>query len=72
MCVDDEESCHLNEQIRELGSVPMHTLVDELLAADERSIGIAHLWHLLATRRIDCDISRPLNRDTEFWIPTDE
>ena len=69
---DSENSEWLLENIRELGSAPMRYLVDELIAADERSIGIAHLWHLLAARRIDCDISRPLNTDTEFWIPTDE
>ena len=69
---DAEDTVWLIDQIRRLGSAPMGYLVDELIAADERSIGIAHLWHLLATRRIDCDVSRPLNNDTEFWIPTDE
>ena len=72
MGFDDEDSRRLIEHIRELGSAPMHYLVDERVASEERSVGIAHLWHLLSTRRIDCDISRPLNGYTEFWIPTDE
>ena len=72
MTFDHEETAQLIEHIRRLGSAPMRYLVDELIAADERSVGIAHLWHLLATRVIDCDISRPLNTDTECWIPTDE
>ena len=29
----------------------------------------AHLLHLLATRCLDCDISRPLDGHTELWIP---
>ena len=29
----------------------------------------AHLLHLLATRHLDCDISRPLDGETELWIP---
>ena len=72
MRVDNRDSEWLIENIRELGSANMQYLVDELIAADERSSGIAHLWHLLATRRIDCDISRPLSRNSEVWSPTDE
>jgi hypothetical protein len=49
--------------------------VDYLLARHfpgiYRAEGIAHLWHLLATRKIDCDISRPLNMFTEVWVPTE-
>ena len=67
---DDSE--WLFDTIRTMGSAPMRYLVDERLAAGRPSVGIAHLWHLLATRRLDCDISRPLNSGTEIWIPTDE
>ena len=55
-----------------MGKAPMNHLVDTRLTADRPSVGIAHLWHLLATRRVDCDISRPLNQQTKFWITTDE
>ena len=72
MDFNNDDSEWLIENIRELGSANMQYLVDELIAADEQSIGITHLWHLLATRRLDCDISRPLRRDSEVWIPTDE
>lgn len=72
MRFDNHDSEWLIENIRELGSANMQYLVDELIAAGERSIGIAHLWHLLATRRLDCDISRPLRQDGEVWIPTDD
>ncbi len=68
----DEESQWLLDVISRVGAAPMRHLVDTRVAADRPSVGIAHLWHLLATRRLDCDISRPLNHDTEFWIPTDE
>ena len=67
---DDSE--WLLDTIRTIGSAQMRYLVDERLAAGRPSVGIAHLWHLLATRRLDCDISRPLNRNTEVWIPTNE
>ena len=68
----NEDSAWLLDTIRQMGSAQMRYLVDERLAAGRPSVGITHLWHLLATRRLDCDISRPLNSSTELWIPTDE
>lgn len=72
MQVAAEDSQWLLDTVRTMGCAPMRYLVDERVAADRPSVGIAHLWHLLATRRLDCDISRPLNHDSEFWVPTDE
>lgn len=72
MQFSQDDSKWLLDTIRTMGLAPMRYLVDERLAAGRPSVGIAHLWHLLATRRLDCDISRPLNRNTELWIPTDE
>jgi len=34
-----------------------------------RAEGVRHIWHLLATRQLDCDLTRPLNDMTELWIP---
>ncbi len=68
----NEENQRILDAIGGMGTAPMSHLVDTPLTADRPSIGIAHLWHLLATRRLDCDISRPLNRETELWITTDE
>ena len=31
----------------------------------------AHLWHLLATRRLDCDLTSPLDNLTPFWTLPD-
>ena len=68
----EEDSQWLLDTVRAMGCAPLRYLVDERVAAGRPSVGIAHLWHLLATRHLDCDISRPLNHDTEFWVPTDE
>lgn len=66
----DEENQSLLDVIRTMGVAPMRRLIDRQPTPDGPPVGIAHLWHLVAIRRLDCDISRPLNRDTEFRIPT--
>jgi hypothetical protein len=30
--------------------------------------GLAHIFHLIAIRRLDCDISTPLSHTTELWV----
>lgn len=51
------------------GQATFTAILDEHFGGIYRSEGIAHLWHLLATRQLDCDISFPLGNDTELWVP---
>jgi hypothetical protein len=67
-----EESRWVIENVRQMGSVPFHHLLARHFMGDYRGQGIAHLWHLLAIRQLDCDISLPLNDSTNLWVPTDE
>lgn len=64
-----EEMDWVTAAVRELGVVTFDYLVarqyPSLLAAE----GIACLWHMLAARRLDCDISFPLCGETELWVP---
>ena len=55
--------------LAEMGMATVDYLVTRHFMGLYRAEGIAHLLHLLATRKIDCDISRPLNMDTEVWVP---
>ena len=55
-----------------VGQATFTQVLDEHFGGLYRSEGVAHLWHLLATRRLDCDISLPLGNDTELWVPDDE
>ena len=55
-----------------VGQATFTKVLDEHFGGIYRSEGIAHLWHLLATRRLDCDISLPLRNETELWVPNDE
>lgn len=67
-----EESRWVLESVRHMGCATMDYLLARHFMGIYRAEGIAHLWHLLATRKLDCDISRPLNEFSELWIPTNE
>lgn len=55
-----------------MGSTPIHYLLARHFTGLYRAEGIAHLWHLLATRQLDGDLSKPLCESTEVWVPTNE
>lgn len=67
-----EESLSVLETVCEMGCVTIDYLLSRHFMGLYRAQGIAHLWYLIASRQLDCDISRSLNELTELWIPTDE
>lgn len=67
-----EESLWVIETVRHMGCATIDYLLARHFMGIYRAEGVAHLWHLLATRQLDCDISRPLNEFSELWIPTHE
>jgi hypothetical protein len=67
-----EESQIVLETVRQMGSTTLDYLLARHFMGIYRAEGIAHIWHLLAARTLDCDISRPLNNFTEVWVPSDE
>lgn len=67
-----EESRQVTETLRQMGSAPVHYLLARHFMGIYRAEGLAHLWHLLATRQVDCDITQPLNEFTDLWSPTNE
>lgn len=72
MTFPTEESRWVISSLQEMGSAPFHYLLARHFAGSARGEGISHLWHLLATRQLECDISRPLDQHTELWIPADD
>lgn len=50
-----------------------HTAIDHLLAylyvtEAQRGIGLGQVWHLLANKKIACDMSLPLGQHTVIWL----
>lgn len=64
-----EDSRWVIDNVRNMGNAPFHYILARHFGGIYVAEGIAHIWHLLATRQLDCDISRPLNDFTELWVP---
>jgi len=55
--------------VRELGSATFDYLLAKHFPGIYAAEGVAHLWSLLGSRRLDCDIFLPLCGETELWVP---
>lgn len=67
-----EEARCVIESVKQMGGAPFHYILAKHFMGIYKAEGIAHIWHLLATRQFDCDISLPLSDFTELWVPTYE
>ncbi len=72
MTYPQEDSLVVIRTAEEMGVVTVDYLLARHFNGMYRAQGIAHLWHLLATRALDCDISRPLSNFTELWVPYEQ
>lgn len=72
MSFPEQESSWILDNLREMGSAPFHYLLARHFMGKYRAEGVAHLWHLLSTRRLDCDMTEPLNDQTQFWVNNHE
>lgn len=63
------ESDQVIAGVRELGSAKFDYLLAKHFSGIYAAEGVAHLWSLLAKRRLDCDIFLPLGGETEMWVP---
>ncbi len=67
-----EESRWIINNLKDMGSGPFHYILARHFMGLYKAEGIAHIWHLLATRQLDCDMSSPLNHFTELWVASYE
>ena len=65
--VDECATRRILDRLDEAGRLPVRLLLNERPSADVPAVELADLWHLVASRRLDCDVSRPLSLDTEVW-----
>lgn len=71
MSFSPEESGRVIETVREMGTSTLDYLLARHFMGMYRAEGIAHLWYLIAVRKLDCDIACPLGTNTEVWVPHD-
>lgn len=64
----EEETRWILDNLQKIGATPFHYLLSRHFMGAYRVNGVAHIWHLLASRKIECDMSRPLSDQTELWV----
>lgn len=67
--IDPEDAATLLSTVSAKGCVNFDYLLARHYGGIYLAEGIAHIWHLLATWQIECDISLPLSNTTELWMP---
>lgn len=67
-----EESQQVVSTVREMGVTTLDYLLARHFMGIYRAEGISHLWHLLASRQLDCDVALPFSPFTEVWVPDHE
>ena len=72
MYFSPEESEWVIQNIETKGAVSINRILARHFMGNYKSEGISHIWHLLATRKLDCDMSLPLSENTELWVATND
>ena len=67
-----EESAWVLQNIQTKGAVPVNRILARHFMGNYKAEGLSHIWHLLATRKLDCDMSLPLNQQTELWVSAND
>lgn len=72
----EEDSSLSNWMMESMESMRSST-VDYLLTKHfvttyRRNLGLNHIWHLVASGRLDCDMDNCLSLNTELWMPPDD
>lgn len=60
------------ECVASMGSCSVDYLLSRYFPGIYRKNGLAIIWHLVAIRKLDCDVSGPLSDATELWVATYE
>lgn len=67
--VEREDSDAIVADVRDRGAVKVDYVLAKHFPGLYRARGIAHIWHLIARRRLDCDAGGDLGEMTEVWVP---
>ncbi|MBH3340424.1 TnsA endonuclease N-terminal domain-containing protein [Pseudomonas mendocina] len=67
---DREDIDMVLKTLHEMEFAPVHYLLARHFKGVYRDRGVALLWHLIATGRVECDITEPLNEYLELWVAT--
>lgn len=65
-----EETRWILANLGEMGQAPFQYLVGRhFCGIADAAVGVSHLWHMLATGLLECDMTLPLANTTVLWVP---
>lgn len=72
MTFDREDTDQIAQCVSLMGSCTVDYLLSRFFPGIYREKGLALIWHLVAIRKLDCDVTAPLSEMTELWEAPDE
>ena len=70
MSFPDDQGLALIDCVRCSQATTVGDLAALCFGPGQRSEGIAHVWHLVAMRHLECQVEAPLTEQTTLWIPS--
>lgn len=70
MSFPEERSIAMIDHVRSCQTTTVADLAASYCEPGQRSEGVAHIWHLVAMRDLECQVETPLTERTAIWIPS--
>ena len=65
----EEDRSNILAYINSSGSLTIEATIEYLfISKEQKSMGLGHIWNLLANKILLCNFSKPLNKQTVVWV----
>jgi len=65
----EEDRSNILAYINSSGSLTIEATIEYLfISKEQKSMGLGHIWNLLANKILLCNFSKPLNKQTIVWV----
>lgn len=68
MTFDPASTDQIVNTVLQMGGCKVDYLLTRHFSGIYRKQGLAHIWHLVATKKLECDILAPVSHSTELWV----
>lgn len=63
-----EDEINILTYVNSSGSLTVEAVIEYLfIGKEQKAIGLGHIWNLLANKKLLCDFSKPLEKQTVIW-----
>jgi len=65
----EEDESNILAYINSSGSITIEAVIEYLfISKEQKSLGLGQIWHLLANKKLLCDFSKILDKQTIVWV----